>query len=229
MTADLYCVMEQCVLVSREAPKATDWISVALTAASLVTAAVVAWYAFRTFRAASRSVEEAKRSAQAAEDALNQLRQSEMRRERAYVFVKGTTVSGLGSAPRIGTAVTIQNFGLTPATLITARVYTSLAEMPIPNDPIPDRIPLGQGRDIIPQGVERTYTMTHPQISLEQVEQMRRSELAILVKGELTYVDVSGSLHRSSYQWFLTGEMETGMALTAPVALWVHPEGNYAD
>jgi hypothetical protein len=229
MKADIYCLLELCIEVSREAPKATDWLSVALTGASLITAAVVAWYAFRTFFAASRSVEEAKRSAQAAEDALNQLKHSEMRRERAYVFVKGTTVSGLGTAPRIGTAVTIQNFGLTPATLISARVYTSIVEMPIPNEPIPDRIVLGQVRDIVPQGVERTYTMTHPQISIEQIEQMRRGNLAILIKGELAYEDVFGSLHHSTYQWFLTGEMETGMALTAPVALWVHPEGNHAD
>jgi hypothetical protein len=228
MDIEQYCLFNSCVRVSQEAPKATDWLSVALTCASLLIAIVVAWYAFRTFSAANKSVKEANRSAQAAEDSLALIRASEVRRERAYLLVKGTSISVSQSNPRVGVAVTIQNFGLTPGTVVSARSFVSLREMPLADEGFPDHIVLGHGSDVVAQSAERTYTIIHSSLTDEQIEQMRRSKLAFVVKGELDYEDVFGNRHRTTFQWFLSGEMEMGMALGNTIPMWVHPEGNSA-
>ena len=169
----------------------------------------------------------------------NDAKDSAERQLRAYIHVGAAELiaansegvvldppQAIRSGFKITTHLTIVNRGQTPANDV--RIYGRLkcVTWPITADKLPI-LPYDSehisNSCLGPQDVSHKYEITDDVLSVIDERQLQSGELAVVVYGEIKYVDAFNHEHVTGYRYFSGGPVGIrGMMLVS------HPEGNYA-
>ncbi len=174
----------------------------------VITGAGVVYVAL-TLRATRESLQVANRSADLAEDALQDARMNAQCELRAYVGCIGCFVEGFdGLAPHL--AVNIQNQGQTPAYKVTLAMDSRFSEKPIEGPLYVQRVSLITSLGVLgPQTSVGSTKRIEPTLTATQKEAIKDGKAQIYGFGRITYKDAFGKTRYTQFKAMLGGGAPT--------------------
>ena len=181
------------------------WCGVAIGLVTFAAAVFAACYA-------KKAADETRRSALATVRAVNATHKAnkinlegQQRQLRAYVHVSGAQVRNLHQRTGRSVVVEIKNYGSTPALKTRFRMGEHVREWPLQSIlPLPSFVPTGSSP--LPPG--RHSIMPSPVGDLSEFEEgeLRADRAAIYVWGEITYEDIFGENHVTTFRLVCRGD-----------------------
>jgi hypothetical protein len=142
--------------------------------------------------------------------------QTAKRQLRAYVLVDSVSIADLAIQSRTHTVAVVKNFGLTPAYNLKQWSVMECGPFPVVTEiPLDGTAPERSGTSIIgPGGITSHVAKLERWLTPNDVSGLQGGEMAMYLKGTITYDDIFGESHRTEYMLFTGGDvgLRAGMA-----------------